>query len=180
MLTPHRDTFLPRRLHPHVPQPRHRPRGSALPAPQWQSLPGSLRPRGGDGDQLSNEVIAPLCPCASRVGRPEGTPKHIMKTTHTPGPWHLGKPFNGFIWGPDPTRGDQSGANWPLAEILPYRNGQRCTEEDEANARLIASAPELLEALRGMVREINLGARMHTAPVEAARAAIAKATQSQP
>jgi hypothetical protein len=116
-----------------------------------------------------------------------------MKTTHTPGPWRLGKPFNGFIWGPDPTRGDQSGANWPLAEILPYRNGQRCTEEDEANARLIASAPELLEALENLITECQkarpyivlsdddgMAAYSATAKsIQSARAAIAEATGSE-
>jgi len=53
------------------------------------------------------------------------------KAAHTPGPWHA----------------DKSGAGW---EVRPNRNVHAVTilgHEDEANARLIAAAPEMLEAL---------------------------------
>jgi len=49
--------------------------------------------------------------------------------------------------------------------------------EMKANARLIASAPELLEALRDMVRYEDLPAADQQPAVERARAAISKATR---
>jgi histidinol-phosphate/aromatic aminotransferase/cobyric acid decarboxylase-like protein len=50
---------------------------------------------------------------------------------------------------------------------------QAASMELKANARLIAAAPELLEALRGMLSNSH----SYTNPrIEAARAAIAKAT----
>lgn len=66
----------------------------------------------------------------------------MSETKHTPGPWiavwreDLGK----FRIGPD--NGDM-----PVAGTV--NQGDR--EHEEANARLIASAPELLEALKQMV-----------------------------
>ena len=49
-----------------------------------------------------------------------------------------------------------------------------CEDECVANARIIAAAPELLEALRGFVAEF--GDKAMNANVRAARSAIAKAT----
>jgi hypothetical protein len=64
-----------------------------------------------------------------------------MKTdTHTPGPWHLGKRAgNPAIYGKDGTE---------IAEIL-----QGLTPEWRENARLIAAAPALLAALRGLMKQ---------------------------
>jgi hypothetical protein len=61
-----------------------------------------------------------------------------MKThTHTPSPWHLGKRGgNPAIYGKDGTE---------VAEIL-----HGLTPEWRANARLIAAAPEMLEALQSL------------------------------
>jgi hypothetical protein len=61
-----------------------------------------------------------------------------MKThTHTPGPWHLGKRAgNPAIYGKDGTE---------VAEIL-----HGLTPEWRANARLIAGAAEILEALQSL------------------------------
>jgi len=47
----------------------------------------------------------------------------------------------------------------------------------DANARLIAAAPDLLEALQEMVRTF---AKNHAPAVDVARAAIARATGEQP
>ena len=81
-----------------------------------------------------------------------------MKTQHTPGPWTVD---NQYIHGPDGIRflavaGDGAG---------------------QANARLIASAPDLLAALYSIATEpsaIYSGANAHIGDI--ARAAIAKAT----
>jgi hypothetical protein len=59
--------------------------------------------------------------------------------THTPGPWTV---FNGHV---------HAGG----FEYLPTHRSGAPETEWEANARLIAAAPELLAALKGMVREIS-------------------------
>lgn len=57
--------------------------------------------------------------------------------------------------------------------------GGRTEEEQEANARLIAAAPELLEALRALLQEMETPrSRKASDAWDAARAAIAKAVQS--
>ena len=72
----------------------------------------------------------------------------------------------------------------PIADIssTPFNiHGQRneisdaCVEEMRANARLIAAAPELLEALKGMVETPHQNIVEQTAAFGRARAAIAKA-----
>ena len=89
---------------------------------------------------------------------------------HTPGPWKA-------RYAPDrapPVETwciDWSEDHEEIAEIV----------HGEANARLIAAAPELLEALKAIVDEQD--ARQGYASVQsydAARAAIAKATGGQP
>jgi len=99
-----------------------------------------------------------------------------MKTTHTPGPWIACK-------------GDAG----QHINIECKRAGNDCQPiatlkgpDKEANARLIASAPELLEALEGLLDQIENGMPftgskkdMERASVEQARAAIAKATGNE-
>ena len=99
-----------------------------------------------------------------------------MKTkndvTHTPGPW---------TWGDGKVRSD---------EVLPLRNPAFLYRENaiiaevtlrddnshQANARLIATAPELLNALKRLEQAITHPDKAEQfAAVEAARAAIAKA-----
>ena len=61
-----------------------------------------------------------------------------MRAEHTPGPW--------FVNGPWHIQADTKTAIPVIvAQITPLRSGDN--EEREANARLIAAAPELLEAL---------------------------------
>ena len=60
-------------------------------------------------------------------------------TKHTPGPWHIGMKPGPIIYGP---LGEQVAV--PTALFLG-------AEEARVNARLIAAAPELLEALKGLV-----------------------------
>lgn len=96
---------------------------------------------------------------------------------HTPGPWTATfMPAGAGLWntrimGPD--------GEHILADTYTqfYGPGQA---ESEANARLIAAAPELLEALAGLLKHAPLpkGIRKdfsYTLYLEAARSAIAKA-----
>jgi hypothetical protein len=75
-------------------------------------------------------------------------------TEHTPGPWHYA------TTGP-----------WLLGVFVgdDFIAGVAASDNHEANARLIAAAPALLEALEVLVNNASLNNR------RAARAAIAKA-----
>ena len=100
--------------------------------------------------------------------------------THTPGPWVC---HSGSVWKPVGEPRHQ----WPAGENLgmPIARMDRDTAgtspgERDANARLVAAAPELLEALRVAVSHIGTyadgdgAAKYHATNI--ARAAIAKAT----
>ena len=101
-----------------------------------------------------------------------------MTTKHTPGPWFADKledrnAYNIFMPG-------YSSAG---ASVHFCANATGCMggEEVQANARLIAAAPELLEALRAIVNLWDHHASAHGDGIiyplhQAARAAIAKAT----
>ena len=90
-----------------------------------------------------------------------------METKHTPGPWAIEYRTDGqSTYSPRICAGEQD------AEFK---------AKAEANARLIAAAPELLEALDGLcgLAELRPGhLQDYKAAVAAARAAIAKATGS--
>lgn len=98
-----------------------------------------------------------------------------MNTKHTPGPWRVSTSnryaVNDFGRGIATTHGTDD-ANY--SEFFPS------TEEAAANARLIAAAPELLEALNGFepVDVVNFARWMerYQVAMNNARAAIAKAT----
>jgi hypothetical protein len=61
-----------------------------------------------------------------------------MTSKHTPGPWHVGvKQAHRIIY-------DQAG--WAVADATVF-HGRESQDEMIANARLIASAPDLLAAL---------------------------------
>ena len=102
-----------------------------------------------------------------------------MKTQHTPGPWTIHADTDG----------------WPLVmsggvagRIVANVNPQSCPDESsapefvempcEANARLIAAAPELLEALQSVL-ENCLDSEGLCAAHAKARAALAKTTGEQ-
>jgi len=88
---------------------------------------------------------------------------------HTPGPWFVDPDDTLAIRAPD---GDDE--PWHVAEVIEY-----CGEGDqtEANARLIAAAPDLLEALKELHKKTVIGtdAERHAA-LHQAWAAIYKAT----
>ena len=86
---------------------------------------------------------------------------------HTPGPWFFLHDRNGRLQvGPS--------INYTVAEmcVTPL-------EGQEANARLIAAAPELLEALTDCVEHMHWTQPLGEAALKKAKAAIAKATGGQ-
>ena len=99
-----------------------------------------------------------------------------METKHTPGPWTLGK---GKVTIRE-TR--ETGSKGFIARChMPGEWRYRSEEESEANARLIAAAPELMEALDTLTLVVgmtpikgNLEALQEAQDM--ARAAIKKAT----
>ena len=94
-----------------------------------------------------------------------------MKTKHTPGPWNAD-------WATGLRNGSQQVIEWFVrsdgddvsiaADIVNPANGL----PSESNARLIAAAPELLEALQELVSWQTTAPQKY---VDAAKAAIAKA-----
>ncbi len=105
---------------------------------------------------------------------------------HTPAPWHVGiGNGEGSIFS-DSGRTRLEDGGTTLYPICSYNRGWNA-DEDAANARLIAAAPELLEALIALLNVESAalhGARTSAANdgldvpyhFAAARAAIAKAT----
>lgn len=89
-----------------------------------------------------------------------------MKTQHTEGNWHS---HDGQIYP------EQTGKTLAL---IPYFDKEN--EEQQANAKLIAAAPELLEALQQAVKEMeqinNIYPERVLGRLDQARAAIQKAT----
>jgi hypothetical protein len=90
---------------------------------------------------------------------------------HTPGPWEQM---------PSGVMGSLSVWN-PQRALVVAMAGGMSAEEGLSNARLIAAAPELLEALQEFVRVLNSGTPVNLIQEigqagDVARAAIAKAT----
>ena len=101
-----------------------------------------------------------------------------MNTQHTPGPWR--DDFEG-----EPDWGSQTiiqvGAGSTLIADVCVTDDCISDDEHAANARLIAAAPELLEALQCLLAMPDYDGAISTSTVRrgakhAARAAIAKAT----
>jgi hypothetical protein len=88
-----------------------------------------------------------------------------MSTKHTPGPWVIGTRKDGSRWFSigDPAKGPH------------YQSDIFCSDAD---ARLIAAAPDLLEALSELERAVRIlppDMDEPDSPLAQARAAIAKA-----
>lgn len=76
-----------------------------------------------------------------------------MTTQHTPGPWKVSQSASLSAGRPVKTRDGQAVALCPAAGLgLPF--DQACDQAD-ANARLIAAAPDLLEACKRALDIIN-------------------------
>ena len=94
---------------------------------------------------------------------------------HTPGPWMIGSSDLKVSMLSVHCR-DTKRKHSTICRMVSTKHGMDIFE-GEANARLIAAAPELLEALKNLVLCSERWEDTHTALVmEAARAAIAKAT----
>jgi len=99
-----------------------------------------------------------------------------MSTQHTPGPWivrYNGSGYPAAIDAPDadnraPGKVGTSITRWN-AITLPS------SEEGQANARLIAASPTMLEALERIVNKFDEGRNVEGHCICDARAAIAKA-----
>ncbi len=79
-----------------------------------------------------------------------------MKTNHTPGPWTI-----------DRLIGRISGGTYPsiVGFRVPCSQYEHETAEVEANARLIAAAPEMLEALEEIISTLD-SSKAHSAKAE--------------
>lgn len=113
-----------------------------------------------------------------------------MSARHTPGPWSACNKFSGVTL-----------SNWRVSEGdstpgveagIAIMSGGRSDETEQANARLIAAAPELLESLQSLEKRLTAAANAFYATgtrkalmealggwkddITPARAAIAKAT----
>lgn len=101
----------------------------------------------------------------------------MSKAKHTTGPWKVEKELaaKSWQWLVAMDAGDR-GRGIGIAETLPTIGGGA----ELANARLIAAAPELLDALKDLVSFMNLAPELAAYDIEAeledALAAIAKAT----
>lgn len=101
----------------------------------------------------------------------------MSEMKHTPGPWtpEFGEAYR--------VRAQQDGGQVAIMMNLKGRHGlagRRNGDEVAANARLMAAAPELMDALKALLNYDNLGAYERADVRQKARAAIAKATGGQP
>jgi hypothetical protein len=93
---------------------------------------------------------------------------------HTPGPWRINTAIRAGEF--DVKDANSSGGHAPIAKVRGDK--RRTANQALANARLIAAAPDLLEALKDMLPELESIGPLEK--FERARAAIAKATGEQP
>lgn len=105
-----------------------------------------------------------------------------MTAKHTPGPWFAEK--NDSYWEVNPDKGGENELPFSVANVCSSAPGNRDGGLQEANARLIAAAPELLAALQlvagevtDYVRPTSADSHLPTDIVAVVHAAIAKAVQ---
>jgi hypothetical protein len=100
-------------------------------------------------------------------------------TKHTPGPWYIGTDFSDqgrHIYAAQMVCDDDGEEWYPL--IASTDDDERLIDW-QANARLIAAAPEMFAALLQLIEAATHHEADAPAALKAARAAIAKATQEQ-
>lgn len=98
------------------------------------------------------------------------------QTKHTPGPWVLAEGYERsdtsrhFVWSDAETPEEREDASrYCIATVEPREHGETL----DANARLIAAAPDLLEACKAALSELLRVSPSQASPI--VRAAIAKA-----
>ena len=98
----------------------------------------------------------------------------MTKTKWTPGPWATGKRTKNGYRKID-TFGLRSDPHYGLAKVVIELDGEPYKEGD-ANASLIAAAPDLYEALNRLLANYRAdGSEASTRDIEIARSALAKA-----
>ena len=111
---------------------------------------------------------------AHRTGGTGNSHRSNIMSTHTPGPWDIG-PMEGNqgvrIWQTD----NDKNVKAIIGFVIQRKPSRELDAETEANARLIAAAPDMLAALKNMLDNHEDGYGEEAA--EQARAAINKATQ---
>ena len=107
-----------------------------------------------------------------------------QNAVHTPGPWSIGESNGDEI---EVLSDAMHGRDYPIAIVLSDDEEDATDPIPQANATLIAAAPELLDALTRILGSLEFDERLYgTRPerstvdfpraIEIARAAIAKAT----
>lgn len=94
-----------------------------------------------------------------------------MTHTHTPGPWEVGRGYASTH--ATPIRWEGENLAWVCGTDSPH---EFSLEQTLANARLIATAPDLLAALEGLLSDNYLADPINADRMAEARAAVAKAT----
>ena len=94
-------------------------------------------------------------------------------TKHTPGPWKCSQHLGHFAWSVHMNAGDRGRGSTIVDGV-----GGIDSEQRLANARLIAAAPDLLEALQDFPGFL-CGTTVGDVWIERMRAVIAKATGEQ-
>ena len=84
-----------------------------------------------------------------------------MENKHTPGPWHLSAGTYSQRWVVD-SKSPPTGKQNLIAMLQSHWEGNK-NDTMDANANLIAAAPQMLEALEELV---ELKDRRHSLPVE--------------
>lgn len=107
------------------------------------------------------------------------------QTAHTPGPWTFLKDYDNEGKSSARIGGTIEGDGWNIARI--WKDAAELECKYEANARLIAAAPELLAALKDIAKQARLCMQYANAydgqliqAIANADAAIAKAEGGQP
>ena len=101
-----------------------------------------------------------------------------METKFTPGPWRLnfgvdeGKPFPEDWKQVSISSKSEYG---PVIVTIDFENWDVTKEQGQANARLIAAAPDLYEACKEFVRKVDCGEARSVRSYKQMKSAIAKA-----
>lgn len=106
---------------------------------------------------------------------------------HTPGPWEI---YPAPIQSAQEAKDlicEQVDLTSPVGTVLYLLNAggkcpvmTGCGPTSEANARLVSAAPDLLEALEGLLARVGCGSALHCEQCDAARAALRKARGESP